>query len=330
MEDFRAIQFHHARDFSKKMNVTFEFIRQNFKSLGKAILFIAGPPILVASLFMGTFMGEFFTLIQSVSTNPEATDSLQTYVMSVSFWLQMILMMVFFLVSSVMSIATINNYILLYGEKQTNQIEVGEVWERVRSTFWMYFATMLLFAFLAIVVYIVMIIPVVLLAAVSPGLIILGIFLLFLAVFYVLFSLSLTFFVRAYEKSGFFEAIARSFKLVQGKWWSTFGLVFILYIVMICISYVFILPLYIFMGVSAFHNISADNAQEPSTSVEMITIIFTSLYYLAQMLLAALPNIGIAFQYFNLVELKEAKGLMNQIDTLGQPPATLPASEDQY
>jgi hypothetical protein len=29
--------------------------------------------------------------------------------------------------------------------------------------------------------------------------------------------------------------------------------------------------------------------------------------------------VGIAFQYFNLVELKEARGLMSQIETIGQP-----------
>jgi hypothetical protein len=37
------------------------------------------------------------------------------------------------------------------------------------------------------------------------------------------------------------------------------------------------------------------------------------------MLLSTLPNVGIAFQYFNLVELKEARGLMSQIETIGQP-----------
>ena len=57
-------------------------------------------------------------------------------------------------------------------------------------------------------------------------------------------SVSLTFIVRAYEKKSFFDALARSFKLVQGKWWSTFGLIMILYFVMMTISYVFIIPWY--------------------------------------------------------------------------------------
>lgn len=137
MENFKAIDFHQARDFSKKMNATFEFIRQNVKSLGKSILFIAGPPVLIASMIIGSFMGEFINLTQTAASNPGDMEVFQTYFMSVSFWLQIILMIVFFIISSVMSIATINNYIILYGEKQTNRIEVSEVWERVRSTFWM-------------------------------------------------------------------------------------------------------------------------------------------------------------------------------------------------
>ena len=70
MENFNVIEFHHTRDFSKKMNATFEFIRQNFKTLGKSILFIAGPPVLVASMMIGSFIGEFFNLTQSAATKP--------------------------------------------------------------------------------------------------------------------------------------------------------------------------------------------------------------------------------------------------------------------
>jgi len=183
---------------------------------------------------------------------------------------------------------------------------------------------------LGIAVYIVLIIPVVLLAAVSPGLIFLGVMLLFCGIFYLMISLSLTFIVRAYENIGFFDAIGRSFKLVQGKWWSTFGLIMVLYFVMMTISYIFIIPWYAVTMVSALHNTSAETLQEPSPLWETMTIVFFTLYYLAQMVLTSLPNVGIAFQYFNLVELKEAKGLMSKIDTLGQAQAPLSPPEEQY
>ncbi|HEY5824667.1 MAG TPA: hypothetical protein VIT44_09890, partial [Cyclobacteriaceae bacterium] len=59
-----------------------------------------------------------------------------------------------------------------------------------------------------------------------------------------------------------------------------------------------------------------------SSSGQIWITIFFAFYYLLQMLLNTLPNIGIAFQYFNLVELKEAKGLMNEIENFGKPQDT--------
>jgi hypothetical protein len=232
MENFNSIEYHHTRDFSRKMNVTFEFIRQNFKSLGKSMLLIAGPPLIVASLIVATFMNELLDMTKAVSASAGDSEAFQTYFMSVNFYVQLVLMFVLLMLSSIMSIATVNNYIILYEEKNTNNIEVSEVWQRVRETFWMYFGTTLIFFLLAIPVTIGLIIPASLLAAISPLLIVFGIMGAFVAFFYLAISVSLTYFVRAYEKTGFFDSLARSFKLVRNKWWSTFGLIVILYLVM--------------------------------------------------------------------------------------------------
>lgn len=330
MENFNFIEFHRTRDFSRKLNATFEFIKQNFKSLGKSILFIAGPPVLVASLLMGSLMSRFNVFATGAATNSGQFDGMQNYFMSVSFWLEIVLMLFFYTLSSVMNVATVNNYLLLYGEKRTNKIEVSEVWDRVRATFWMYFRSMFLFMLLLIAAYIVLLIPMFILAELSPFLIIIGFIFFFCGIIYLLFGASLTFIIRAYEKNGFFEAVVRSFKLVKDKWWSTFGLVTVLYLIMLVVSYIFIMPWYVVSAASALHSTSTNTLGESSSSWQLITVIVFTLYYLIQMILAALPNIGVAFQYFNLVELKEAKGLMTQIETLGQPSGQAPSQDEHY
>jgi hypothetical protein len=320
MENFNVIEYHVVRDFSKKMNVTFEFIRQNFKSLGKSILFIAGPCVLVASLIIGSFMGTFMNF-SNLGANP--TDMLDFFA-SVSFILQILFMMVFFLLASVMSIATIYNYIILYGEKRTNQISVQEVWERVRDSFWMYFGTLFLFGLMIIIFYAVLALPVILMISSGISGVSLGVFIFFYAViafcslFYVIFGASMTFVIRAYEKKGFIESVIRSLKLVSGKWWSTFGLLFILQMVVGFVSYIFIVPFYVFTVISTLHTIDGGQPAETGGVMGIVTFISFTLYYMAQMLLSALPQIGVSFQYFNLVERKESKGLMQAIDTLGQ------------
>jgi hypothetical protein len=226
-----------------------------------------------------------------------------------------------------MSIATIYNYILAYEEKQTNKIEVSDVWNRVRKTFWMYCRTTFIFFALAMCAYIVLIIPAALFAAVSAFFAPLAMLAMLCFMVYLLVGGSLTFMVRAYEKKGFFDALARSFKLVRSKWWSTFGIIFVLWFLMAIISYIFLIPWYIAIFATALHNTSTDMVEPPAWT--WLSIVLFTLYYLASMILSAFPNIGIAFQYFNLVEMKEAKGLLGKIDTLGQvqPPST---ADEQY
>jgi hypothetical protein len=320
MENFNVIELHRTRDFSKKMNATFEFIKQNFKSLWKSILYIAGPCVLVASLLIGSFYSQFSSLFNPLTAgNPSAFDS---YVFSVTFWLQVLLMLVFFLLATIMSIATINSYIVLYAEKRTNQISVQEVWDRVKKNIWMYIGTFILFYILIIVAVFILMIPGALLA---QGGVLGGLLLFFYGVaafcgfFYVIFGCMMTFFIRDYEKKGFFEAIARSLKLVSGKWWSTFGLIFILQMIVGIVSYIFIIPFYIITFISALHQIEGGNPVDTTSgTLGIIMIVCFTLYYMAQLLLGSLPNVGIAFQYFNLVERKESKGLMNAIENLGQ------------
>jgi hypothetical protein len=320
MEEFKPIELQQARDFSRKINSTFEFLRQNYKALLKAILFIAGPPVLVGSLLIGSFMSDFFSLTMNSQTqgNPEAISN---YFLSVNFWLQLILMLVLVFISFIITIATINCYIILYKEKLTNKIEVSEVWNRVRLLFWPYIGTTFLFFLAFIIVYVLLLIPVFVLGDMSGILVMfIGIPVVICGLIYLFISSSLTYFVQAYEKKNFFDSINRSFRLINnGKWWSTFGLLFILQLITGITSYIFLIPYYVIIFTSSLHSAQTGSPFEFSDTMGIIILICFTLYYLAQMLLYSLPHVGIAFQYFNLVELKEARGLMSQIETLGQP-----------
>lgn len=328
MEEFRAIEFQRTRDFSKKLNATFEFIRQNFKPLGKSILFIAGPPVLVGSVIAGSFMGEFMNLGFTAQSNPEAFSS---YFLTVSFWVQMLLIFVFLTVSFVVAIATINCYLILYDQKKSNQIEVNEVWDKVRNAFWSYLGSSILFFILFIIAYLILLIPIFILANISGVLVFFGVIFVIGGIIFLIFSSSLAFFIQLYESKNFLDAIVRSFKLVNnGKWWSTFGLIMVLYLIMMTVSYIFIIPYYAVLFTNTLHSVSTGTVVEPSSSWKIWTIVFFTLYYMAQMIMYALPNVGIAFQYFNLVELKEAKGLMNQIENLGQSSTTENRPEEHY
>ena len=330
MEAFKPIELAQPRDFSKKMNATIEFIRQNFKAIFKCLLYIAGPPVLLSSILIGNFYGDYMGFISRGPQSIESMEEMQNYFLSAGFWLQILGAAVFGFVAGALTLAVIYNYILEYDEKKTNQIEVNDVWIRVRKTIGMYMGTMILYGIALVVLYFIIIIPMFLLAMLqSIALMFIGGIGVVCIFMYVWISLSLVFIIRAYEKVGFFSAVSRSFYLIKGKWWSTFGVVFVTSFVQSTISSLFLIPWYIGFVVKMMHTVQNKAFEEPSLMEQLVNDAFFVLYFFASFVFYVIPLVGISFQYFNLVELKESRGLMAKIDTLGQAPAeTTPSDED--
>lgn len=318
MAEFKFIELYQARDFSKKLNASFEFFFQNFKPITLSILVIAGPSVLIAGLLVGSFIGDVIKFSDAAMVqSPEAA---QAYFLSASFWLQILFMMVLLLLASVMSISTVNNYVLLYGEKRTNKISIGEVWERVKSSLGMYLGTTLLFGGCGMLIYLLLVIPGSFLAMAGP----VGVALFFLyfmvvviGIFYLMICCSMTYLVRSIDKLGFIAAVKRSFYLVSGKWWSTFGITFVLQMVVSSIASLLILPFYFFIIIWVVTHVDTGSFEDTFSFLQVVIPIFVAFIQMVQLLLNSLPNVGIAFQYFNLVERKESRSLLQSIDTLG-------------
>jgi hypothetical protein len=329
MENFTPIEFHQARDFSKKMSATFEFIKQNFKSFFKSLLYLAGPPMLIGSILAGNLYGGYFNAIGQMSRNQDP-EVFEDYLTSPVLWAEIGLTLLLAFVAGVMIVSVVYNYMLEYDASKTNRIEVNTIWERVRKTFLSYLGTIFLYWFLLVVAYFLVVFVAAGTAVLSPFLAFFVAVALAIGLAYVVVTLSLLFVVQAFERKNFFEAASRCFFLIKDKWWSTFGLIFILSLVQSTISSLFLIPWYINLFVTMMHSIEGGAPiSEPSFIQELINNIFMTLYFLVSFLLYSLPLVALAFQYFNLVELKEAKGLLSRIDTLGKP-AESPKGDEQY
>jgi hypothetical protein len=327
MENLNVIEFHQTRDFSRKMNATFEFIRQNFKPLSKSLLFIAGPPVLIASFFISSFYGKIFSVTQQMGINPGSTEGMEDLMSGAGFWLEIVGAVAFAFLASIFTVSVVNNYMKEYAEKKTNKIETNDVWERVRKTLPSYVATTIFFIVALVALYLLTIAIIFVLAALSPGLAIFGGFVVFLAFFYIIINSTILYSVRAYEDVGLLESVSRSFSLMQGKWWSTFGLLFVTGLVSGSIASLFFIPWYITNFINMMHTIQGTAFEEQSAISKAVNNVFLLLYFLSSFVLQALPLIAISFQYFNLVERKEAKGLLSKIDTFGQQTPTTPQDE---
>jgi hypothetical protein len=116
--------------------------------------------------------------------------------------------------------------------------------------------------------------------------------------------------------------------LIKGKWWSTFGLLMVLGLIVSITSSLVAIPWSITNMASSLHKISQGG--EVGTGTDWLGIISNTLKYLLQYLLGVLTQIGLIFQYFNLVEMKESKGLMQKMETMGTPDQPQSTQKEDY
>ena len=322
MSEALKIEYHKTRDFGKKINATIEFIKQNFKPLFKAMLFIAGPPIILGSILMAQILDNFMNILtySTQGLDPELDELMGLIGPAIG-------AAVFLILGGTTIIAVVYDYVILY-EKQGKNITVQEVWELTKKSFWRVLGTMMLYVVVLLLAYLVMLIPTFLLALLSPALTFIGILVFYTGAIYVVVTFSLIFIVMAYEKVNFATAISRCFQLIKSKWWSTCGLFVVTGLIQSVISSIFFIPWYIIFILSMLHTADA-TFDEPGMVAQAIGTLCLLFYLVISYLLYCIPLIAIAFQYFNLVELKESKGLMAKIETFGTSP-TQRDEEEHY
>jgi len=189
----------------------------------------------------------------------------------------------------------------VYAEQPGQAVTVPEVWGIVKgkllSTFFSLIGIWLIIAFGFVVFFV-------------PGL-------------YMLITLSLFFAVSVFENGNFMATISRCIDLIRGKWWSTFGLlcimVVLIYLALASVGMVLALA----GGVKSLLTVS-------STLPPILLVIYSAIKGLLLTLLYLPSMLALAFQYFNLVERKEGVGLRLLVDKLGDSQAAATAESSQY
>jgi hypothetical protein len=293
---FQKIELRKTRDFSAKINVTFEFIRQNFKPLAKAMLYISGPISIVGGMFMGLYQENALTAAGRLSS---------PFAGIFSIWY--LLAIVFVLLASVCSSVVAVSYVHLYETKSDPQnIEVSEVWEGVKENYFRVLGS----TFLVVLA------------------VILGCVLLIIPGIYMAVPLSLIIPVLIIEQRPFSDAFSRCFALITEKWWSTFGLVIVTSMIVGFMGYIFQLPQLVFTLIIAFNG-----AHESFTAPlwQQIGMMVSSVIAtVGTNLLQCVTAIAIVFQFYNLVERREARGLLTKLESFGKAESNPTPNDETY
>ena len=269
------IEFRKVRDFGGILNVTFDYIKRNFKVLFKSNLIIASPFILLAGVFFGIYQSSMFTFAYNQDL--------------VSIGFPFLLAMFFMVISYIIISVVTYSHLLIYKESDTSIFEIEDVWKRVKKIFFPILFTGIGYSLIVGFGFLFLIVP--------------GI--------YLAITLSLIFIIRLEEELGFFDAISRCIKLIKDNWWFTFGLIIVVGIIQGFLMYALYIPTYIMIFVTAFTGVDSE-----SSGLNRILYVVTSIISSLGVILYSISTVAIAFHYYNLVERKEAPGLLEQIDQI--------------
>lgn len=281
------INLQEVRNFSDSFTATFVFVKQEFKSLITAFAVIM-LPLIFADLFVKGYT------MRSLIPDPLGSSKTGSDILSLVVNYFSTLVLVFWLGVFVISFLRVyTDKFKVYSEER---ITVKEVW-RVMSKH-------LGKAFIVGVVY---------LLAVSVGtvmLIIPGIYVSVILIFSIYYLI-----LRDNTITG---SLGDSADLVKGQWWSLFGFIFILNLIISMLSYVFTIPYLVITLKSVF-------TREPMGIYE--STFGMLLANLGQYFLYIFTFVGIGVRFFSSLERQEHTLLLNKIEHLGNNGQTANSEE---
>lgn len=284
MSEVKKINFRIHRGFSESISATFDFVKLNYKMMWKILVRIPGI-ILVISVLLLIFssFSSYSNLMQVQQSQGQNITNMQTPNYGI-----MTLGIVLFMLASFLFTISINEFIVLYvNKKNPEDITVVEIFKNVKKRFWSYFGGGILVGLMVISGMIILLIP--------------GIYLA-VATMYV-------FIIISEEGKGVGDAISRSFKVVSGYWWTSFGYIIVIGFLVMAITYIIQIPT---ISISTYFLIS----DTESTIGAIIYGITSGLSYIIYIAISSLTIIAISIYYYSIVEAKEQIGLKLKIEEM--------------
>ena len=275
-----------SRNFSDVLSTIFDVVRESFRPLFVAIIYIAGPYLIVGAIAYGMAFKDM--------TSPfwfEALDVTGGFGGLTTMLSTMAVAVILMLVASLMQMVTVYSF-FRFAQRERYYPSVDEVREEMRGTMGMTIGTYILSAMILFVAFLFLFIP--------------G--------FYLMVPMSLILAIRFNEAGSFGEAMSRCFRLVSERWWWTFGILIIIYLAEATVSGLFSFPVTIISMAGVAAGIEDGNAPL-LLDIVIISVIIVS--QVASFLVATLLYVATTVLYYNHAERIDASGLNERIESLG-------------
>lgn len=261
--------FYKQKDFGELISAPFVFFGKNFKPFVVGLLVFVGPFILTESILIGHFnfspAKDVITQIQNIGINKPGT----------AYFIQF-----FEFFKNIMLYTYICVFVKIYVKNEDGNIETEDIWNEIRRFYW----------------------PVAGAQILGGIIIIIGFFLVVIPGIYLAVAFAPLFAIIVFEEIGISKSLSRSFELIKGNWWLTFGLFIVMFILLTTAS-----------GVISLLANTVSGFITPGSAVSVITnILDLSIELLISTFLILVP----VFIYGHLIAEKEQPELTGKINEI--------------
>jgi len=280
------IEFKKERDLGAIISDAFKFIRLEGKDFFSAIIRIAAIPItitIIGIVFMGytlsTFSNEGVSATFGLSIGGTGFVTVISYLVTIVF-------------INLAGMYYIKSYI-----DNNGKVNEEEVKENSKNKFWSFTGFVII-----------------------AGLIIMfSMLLCFLPIFYTATVLSLGTSILVFENESAANTISKCFSFVNGHFWETLGVIFVVGLLVSILGYVFKIPAIIYQFIQMGIDMNSNDPTEIfNLFKDPVYLLLNLISIVGQLMFYLITLITNSFIYFDINEQKNLTGTLEKIDGLGQ------------
>ena len=305
------IEFYRQRTFTEKMNVTFDFIRENWKPLLKYSFYLIMPVCLVQTFAINSFFSTYMDLIaRTASFTGGFYEPLYRIIGSYG--------VLFICITIGMSILSglIYEMMQTYAVRENGLmgITLNDFKDNLIKKIWRCLILSLISIFVTIFVIVVMAV----LAFISTITLILTVP-LFLAFIILCVPIMLILPIYLFEENiDIIDTVKKAWKLGVATIWGMLGLMIVLYILSSVINTVTTMPWYITQFIRMVFSVSSEFSSTQPVIFNFIVYILGLIQSLGMYISMIIILVGLAFQYFHAREKVEGISIESNISNFDE------------
>ena len=291
------IEFYRQRTFSEKMNVIFEFIRENWRPLLKYSFYLIMPVCLIQTFSMNSFFDIYLNAIKNSAGESPFNSSM--YSVIANYGVMMLCMMIGTAIMSGLIYAMMQTYATR--ENRLLDVSLDDFKDTLIRNIRKYISVIIIIFF----AYLFVVFAMISLAYISTITLILTVPLLLVFVI-LLLPLMMIIPVYIFERDlNITGAFKKAWKLGIATLWGMLGLMIILYIISSVIQTITMMPWYLTVVIGSVFSVATESTINQSVIYKFAIYILGLIQSFGMYISMIIGIIGLAFQYFHAREKVE-------------------------